>query len=75
MKKNELRARLNTFALTLDCQWRMIKVEADPDAPGTPSLIAYNCMIHTFETLGGDWRRDETGHHTIFFDGVRGEAE
>ena len=66
-EKEALRCRLNLLAEALDNQYKFME--------GPTAVALYAGMTVAFERLGGDWSRDENGHHCIFLFGIRGEAE
>lgn len=66
-EKDAIRCHLNLLSESLDNQYKHME--------GPIAAAHYDGMIRAFERLGGDWSRDENGHHRIFLFGIRGEAE
>lgn len=79
MKKSDFRIALRGMAEKLDMQWAYAQqVVAEQQAAGTlaydasgepvPNVyqVAYAGMTAAFEAMGGEWQRDETGHHWVY---------
>lgn len=83
MKKSEIRYALHRLNKRLDNQWKYAQmcikddvaagqVEYNDDGERLPiePEINYYGMIAAFETLGGEWRRNDKGKHWLCFDGT-----
>ena len=83
MKKSEIRSALHRLNERLDNQWRYAQmcvkddiaakqVEYNDDGERLPiePEISYHGMIAAFETLGGEWRRNDEGKHWLCLDGT-----
>lgn len=81
MKKSDFRIALRGMAEKLDLQWAYAQQAAgtlayDDNGEPVPNMyqVAYAGMTSAFEAMGGEWQRDETGHHWVYLLGESAAA-
>lgn len=59
----------------LDNNWYWMSREDFQNDEKNHAMEVYNAVLYTVEMLGGDWKRDENGKHSVFICGVGGKAK
>lgn len=73
MKKahvEQMKNGLGTLATNMDIQWFAMNLPEMSENQRKASEGLYVGMIQTLSFLGGDWVRDENGHHRVFLAGM-----
>lgn len=73
MKKThveQMKNGIGTLATSLDTQWFAMNLCEMSENQRKASENIYIGMTRTLRFLGGDWKRDENGHHRVFLAGM-----